>query len=310
MALKVAIVRGGISPEYNVSLDTGGSIASVLKELSHEIEDVLITQEGEWICRGLPTDPHKICQRSDLVWNCLHGEFAEDGRFENSIAGLGVKVVGKTGWGSALCLNKDLAKRHAESYGFPVLPHIIIRPDDFEKAKKVHDTFSGPWIIKPIKGGSSLGVVLAKSFPELQSNLAKIETEVIVEPFYKGREIIVGVIPEIRQKKWYSTIVLELKKKDNFLKYEDLKNGDYNLLPLKDYGIEQKHALSEMAEIIGDVFGLNYMYLTQWIETSRGYFLIDIDTLPSLHENSIFRKSAEYSGVTLKEIIENILKNI
>jgi len=310
MAKKIGVVRGGTSSEYKVSLDTGRAILETLKELMHDTSDIVITQNSEWICRGLPTDPNKICQRNDIVWNCLHGEYGEDGKFENDISGFGIKIIGKTGWGSALTLNKDSAKRHAESYGFPVFPHILITPNDEDKARKVHNTFAGPWIIKPVKGGSSLGVHVAKSFPELEKKLNETEIDVIVEPFYNGREIIVGVIPEIRGKKWYSTVVLELKKNNSALTYEDLENGNYNLLPLKDYGTEQKHALSEMAEIVGDVFGLNYMYLTQWIETPRGYFLIDIDALPALKENSIFRKSAEHSGVNLKEIVENILKNL
>lgn len=310
MAKKVGVVRGGPSSEYKVSLDTGRAILETLKELMHDTSDVVITQDGDWICRGLPADAQKICQRNDIVWNCLHGEYGEDGQFENSISGLGAKVIGKTGWGSALTLNKDSAKRHAESYGFPVLPHVIIKPEDENKARKVHNAFAGPWIIKPVKGGSSYGIHVAKSYPELDRKLEDINIDVLVEPLYKGREIVVGVVPELRGKKWYSTVVLELKKDGDALRSEDLESGNYDLLPLKSYGMEQKHALSEMSEIIGDVFGLNYMYLAQWVETPRGYFLIDIDALPALHENSIFRKSAEHSGVTLKEIVENILKDL
>ena len=310
MSLKVGVVRGGISPEYQVSLGTGEAILKAIKELAHDADDVFITKNGDWINRGFSASAQKICQKNDVIWNCLHGEYGEDGKFEDQISGLGAKIIGKTGWGSALTLNKDSAKRHAENYGFPVFPHIVIKPEDENRARKVHNTFSGPWIIKPLKGGSSLGINVAKSFPELEEKLSNIEIEVIVEPFYKGREIIVGVVPELRGKKWYSTIVLELKKDGHILSYEDLEKGEYRLLPLKDYGIEQKHALSEMAELVGDVFGLNYMYLTQWIETPRGYFLIDIDALPALDDNSIFRKSTEHSGVNLKEIVESILKNI
>lgn len=310
MALKIGVVRGGTSPEYQVSLSTGEAILKTIKELIHNADDVVITKDGSWLNRGLSVSPQTICQKNDVIWNCLHGEYGEDGKFENEISGLGAKVIGKTGWGSALTLNKDSAKRHAESYGFPVFPHVLLKTDDENKARKVHNAFAGPWIVKPLKGGSSLGVHVAKSFPELEEKLNEMQFDVIVEPFYKGREIIIAVIPELRDKKWYSSVVLELKKKDNALTYDELENGDYNLLPLKDYGTEQKHALSEMAEIVGDVFGLNYMYLTQWIETPRGYFLIDIDALPALHDDSIFRRSTEHSGVTLKEIVENILKNI
>ena len=77
--LRVAVLRGGPSEEYDISLDTGEAVLNSLDRDFFEPVDIIITKSGEWLHQGVARRPEHILQSVDAVFIALHGQFGEDG---------------------------------------------------------------------------------------------------------------------------------------------------------------------------------------------------------------------------------------
>ena len=167
--IRVGVVRGGWGDEYQVSIETG---ASVLRQLpdDHVGVDILIDREGEWHANGVPVNPDEFKMRVDVAFNALHGIHGEDGRVAQIFENLGVPYTGSTSVPSSLAVNKVLGKQAFKRAGIKTPPGMTVedyRESTFapearaekarELAEKVFQTISPPWVVKPARGGSSIG---------------------------------------------------------------------------------------------------------------------------------------------------------
>ena len=78
--IRVGVLRGGPSSEYDISLKTGGHVLRHLKEDTYIPQDIFISRDGVWHARGFESTPERILKNVDVVFNALHGEYGEDGR--------------------------------------------------------------------------------------------------------------------------------------------------------------------------------------------------------------------------------------
>jgi len=164
----VGVLRGGPSNEYEVSLKTGGA---VLKNLPRHYKgiDILIDKEGKWHAGGLPTTLGRISRKVDVVFNALHGYYGEDGKVQKVFEQFGVPYTGSDVMASVIGMNKLFTKKHFKKSGLTIPAHRIIKEtDDIEK--QIHSVFRElpqPSVIKPVSGGSSVGIYIAHNFNEL-----------------------------------------------------------------------------------------------------------------------------------------------
>ena len=170
--IKVAVLRGGPSDEYDVSLKTGGHVLSILRQMpdKYDPQDILISRDGEWHLSGLVDDPHKVLQHVDVVWNALHGQYGEDGQVQRVLEGLQIPFTGSGAVASALSMNKDMAKGLYKSYGLLTPEHELIDDENLDEDKliAIFQNYLHPVIVKPASSGSSVGMHLARSFSELK----------------------------------------------------------------------------------------------------------------------------------------------
>jgi D-alanine-D-alanine ligase len=120
----VAVVRGGPSSEYELSLKTGNTVILALEKLCH-VHDVFIDRQGTWHRRGIPATPEKALQGVDVAFNATHGTFGEDGQIQKIFSSLGVPYIGPDAFASALTVDRAKAKEtlkkipHAPGARFP-----------------------------------------------------------------------------------------------------------------------------------------------------------------------------------------------
>src|SRR3989338_5863250 len=90
--IKVAVLRGGPSPLYDISLKTGAHVLKLLESSPDKYEplDIFISKEGEWHTRGVGKEPHKALAYSDLVFNALHGAYGEDGQVQQLLDSMNI----------------------------------------------------------------------------------------------------------------------------------------------------------------------------------------------------------------------------
>ena len=197
--IRVGVLRGGISPEYDVSLKTGETALNSLNQDKYETKDIFVDKDGIWHIGGFPVKIDKVSREVDVVFNALHGEYGEDGKVQQELESFSIPYTGSRVVPSAISMNKGLAKHCFELKGIKTPKGITIKKDD-----DIHVVLlpffrdiAGRQVVKPIAGGSSLGVVLTNGFEELHKTVVELLEEhpaVLVEEYIQGRELTCGVV--------------------------------------------------------------------------------------------------------------------
>ncbi len=311
--IRVGVMRGGPGAEYHVSLRTGGNVLSALSPNRYEPHDILITNKGEWNIDGIPTHPSKLNQHVDVVFNALHGEFGEDGKVQNILDFFGVPYTGSTAVPSAVGMNKDLAKKYFAKEGILVPRGVVVSRGEEIGAvlSRVKAEITAPYVVKPLAGGSSIGLSLARNDKEL---IAAIEFalgydgEAIVEEYVRGREITVGVINSTGGEHAYAVAPLEIPMPDGVLfdYNQKYKNPTYPIGLARMRGNEQ-YALERAALSAHASIGARHYATYDFIMSKDGPCLLEVNTLPGLTQTSLLPKSLALFGLPLPEFIDFII---
>src|SRR3989344_5459215 len=170
--MRVAVLRGGPSTDYEASLASG---AHALKHLgnTHRVLDIFIDREGTWHRKGIAVDPFRLAPHVDMFVNALHGEYGEDGRVQQVLEPLRVPYTGPRPLSAMNSWRKDVARELLARAGLRVpearLVTTLIEP--YEVADEIHRQMGGQYVIKPIMGSNSMGVTYVRSHPELGEQL-------------------------------------------------------------------------------------------------------------------------------------------
>ncbi|MDE1941489.1 MAG: D-alanine--D-alanine ligase, partial [Patescibacteria group bacterium] len=119
-SIRVGVMRGGPSAEYEVSLATGSNVLKALRNRHwerYEPVDVLIDRAGAWHADGVPIEPMEAMRRTDVIFNALHGAYGEDGKVQTMLEAHAMPFTGSGALASAVAMNKILSKEIAKRHG-------------------------------------------------------------------------------------------------------------------------------------------------------------------------------------------------
>lgn len=312
--IRVGVLRGGPSSEYEVSLKSGETVINHLPE--HYVPvDILITKDGLWHDRGLTFSPDSLPRKVDVVFNALHGEYGEDGGVQRLLDSLKVKYTGSGHFSSALAMNKHLAKMVASRLGIKT-PKFVLREENESLenlSNRVIRSFSPPWVIKPISKGSSVGVVVASHFPELFNILSDLETadyKFIIEEYIAGKEATCGVVENFRGQKIYALPSVEIRKPQGktLFDYEAKYSGTTEEVCPGCFQEGEKKELESLSATIHEALGLADYSRSDFIVNRNGIYYLETNSLPGLTPNSLLPKSLAAVGVKSPHFIDHILK--
>ncbi len=213
--IKVAVLRGGPSSEYDVSLKTGAGVLQNLGE-KYEAIDVLIDKKGVWHIHGVPFDPKHLDKRADVAFIAMHGEYGEDGTVQRLLEQLHVPFTGSGSLASAIGMNKVLAKKHFVNAGIKTPVHRVVTKEEYvpeQTAIDLYKTFPQPSVLKPVSGGSSVATSIAGTVEQIEEALRKcfeVSDKVLVEEFIKGKEATAGVLEGFRGEEVYNLLPIEI----------------------------------------------------------------------------------------------------
>ncbi len=312
--IRVGVMRGGIGNEYNISLKTGGNVLASLSRDIYEPHDILITDNGEWHLNGVPTTPAKLMQHVDVVFNALHGEFGEDGKVQNILDLLKIPYTGSTAIPSAIGMNKDLAKKYFSAIGIKVPKGVtVLRGEEMgDMVARVGAEIRAPYVVKPVSGGSSIGLSLARDDQELVSGIENALTnsdKVLVEEYVRGREVTLGVIDSASGVGAYATSLLEILLPEGKLFDYDQKYGNlqHPVGPARMRD-DERQALEEAALRAHIHLGARHYARYDFIMTDDGPCLLEVNTLPGLTLTSLLPQSLKLHGLEFSEFLDYVLK--
>ena len=312
--IRVGVLRGGPSNEYEISLKTGGSVLKYLPEKYHP-HDIFISKDGEWHFEGVVEPPSKIFMKVDVIFNALHGEYGEDGQVQKILEYFQIPFTGSGALASALGINKVLAKRIFKAHGIPTPYYVTLEKKDY-KPSLLSELFRNgphPSVVKPVGLGSSVGVSVVKRFDELEPAILKAfgySPKIIIEQFVRGKEATCGVVDNFRGEKIYSLLPIEIRpaKGNGFFDYSAKYGGGSEEICPGNFTKEESEKIQEFAKEAHQVLGLRHYSRSDFIVMPNGkVYILETNTLPGLTSESLLPKSLVAIGCKFPDFLDHLV---
>ena len=320
----IAVLRGGPSPEYETSLLSGQAVLDALDPAKYIGMDIFIDKNALWHYKGLPALPIEVLQTADLVFNCLHGPYGEDGQVQNILEQANVPFTGPGAFHAALSFHKALALselkkakiKNLRFQGQVFLNTLDIESEDLDElGNRIYQKISPPFIIKPVKSGSSFGVAFAETKPELLNLIVKTAMEfdeIVVEEFIFGKEVTVSVVEGLRGEDIYVAPPIEIVKKekrifDTDTKYKEALEERVRFPASVSHTV--KSSIENLSKEIFKVLGARHFARIDYIiAREKDIYFLELNSIPGLTAQSLLPQNLQLLGVSFPEFVEHIVE--
>lgn len=322
MKKNIALLAGGYSGEYIISLQTAATIEKNLDTTLYNIYKIIITQEDWFYEHGagrlsvdkndfsLMADGHKI--KFDCAFIAMHGTPGEDGRIQGYLDMMQVPYTTCNAIVSALTFNKSYCNKVVKAFNVVNIANSVhlIKGEPFSMGA-VLDELKLPVFVKPNESGSSLGVSKVKKVEELLPAIEKAfkeDKQVLIEEFIEGRELTIGVYKANGY--MHALPATEIVSKNEFFDYE-AKYTPGVTKEITPAVIENslKEQLENKAIYIYRHLNCRGIVRMDFIlqESTGKLFFLEVNTMPGQSENSIVPQQVRASGQTLKDFYGALL---
>jgi len=325
--VKVAVLFGGTSAERDVSIASGSQVVKALREAGHEVVAVDTAagvlgkaDETKLLTAGVamapPAESDLDVMRSgntsamlsapelqniDVIFLALHGGSGENGTLQALLELTGIPYTGSGPMASGIAMDKDMSKRIFVHGGIPT-PDWVLAPFD---GKDAAERFGFPFIVKPNKQGSTVGLTVVRSLDEYD---AAIETayrhddEVLIEKFIPGRELTVPILGD--EPLPVGEIIVEREIFDYETKYQPGMAQEIFPADLTGEQTVQAQVLALGAHRALKLSG--YSRVDFRMDENGDMWCLEVNTLPGMTGASLFPKGAGAAGMGFPEVCEKI----
>ncbi|MGB5941347.1 MAG: D-alanine--D-alanine ligase [Leeuwenhoekiella sp.] len=318
--LHVAVVMGGYSSEFEISLKSGATVLKHLDPQKYKAYAVEISRD-DWICVlpngervsvnkedfSVKTEDGKL--RFDVVFNTIHGTPGEDGKLQAYFEILGIKQTACDFYQAALTFNKRDCISVLKTNGIKTAKNFFLNQGEKYTTAKIVSNVGLPCFVKANRSGSSYGIT--KVYEE--SNLpAAIDTafveddEVIIESFLQGTEVSVGVINY--KGKITALPVTEIVSENDFFDYEAKYLGKSQEITPARISQEQTLAVQHEAEKVFKVLKLKGLTRAEFIFHNNEPHFLEVNTTPGLSPASIIPQQAAEANISLTELFSSVIE--
>lgn len=292
---RVAVLKGGMSAEREVSLSSGLECAKALREAGYT-EVVEVDAGRDLVSRLVELKP-------DVVFNALHGRWGEDGCVQGILEWLGLPYTHSGVLASALAMDKSRAKEAYRAAGLPVVEGVIAAREAVEQGH----VLPPPYVVKPNNEGSSVGVYIVRPGSNAPRLAETMPAEVLVETYAPGRELSIAVmgdrplaVTDIITDGWY----------DYDAKYKP--GGSRHQLPANmpeevtaaclDYALRAHRALG--------CRGLSRTDM-RWDDSRgvAGIVLLETNTQPGMTPTSLAPEQAAHHGISFAHLCDWLVRD-
>jgi D-alanine-D-alanine ligase len=337
--MNVIVLCGGLSAERDVSITSGTMVAAALRRRGHKAvlmdlffgyphsyqnpRDIFDSVYDDGIAVVSDTAPDlaavrasrkqdnnsrmgdnvlEVCRAADIVFLALHGEDGEDGKIQATFDLAGIKYTGSGPLGSAIAMDKAVAKQLFLQNGIKTPKGISVN------RKNADQNVGFPCAVKPRARGSSVGVSIVGSPEEYQAALEtafRYDSDVVVEQYIKGRECDVGVLAG------RALPVIEICPKTGFYDYKNkYQKGLTDEFCPADLPADITEKLQRAAELVYRVLLFDvYGRMDFIVDGDGGVWCLEGNTLPGLTPVSLFPQEAAAAGLSYEDMVEEIIRH-
>lgn len=318
--LNVAILSGGDSGEYEISVKSGKQVEKHLDRRKFKPFIVLV-RGSSWSCfydgEEFPVDKNDFSLdlpgrkiRFDVVFNAIHGTPGEDGKMLGYFDLLGIPYTSCDVTTSALTFNKSFCKKVVASYDVRTARSLHLFRSTKDPLSRVWENLSLPVFVKPNNGGSSVGMSKVNTPDELESAITKAfheDNEILIEEFISGRELTCGVL---RTKgKIVALPVTEIISKKEFFDYEaKYQDGLAREVVPAEISDELSKDCQSVSTMLYEKLNCKGVVRFDYILHRNQFHFLEVNTVPGLSEQSIVPKMARARGWTMKELFTKMIE--
>jgi D-alanine-D-alanine ligase len=326
MKKKIALVAGGYSGEYVISLGTASTIE---KNLDHSIYDVykIIIDRKEWF-HETPSGQKVIVDKNDFsltidgqknvfdaAFIAVHGSPGEDGRLQGYFDMINLPYTTCNSIVSALTFNKSFCNKVLKDYHVVHIANSVVLYKNVPYSLgAIMESLKLPVFVKPNESGSSLGVSKVVSPEQLMGAIDKAfaeDNQVLIEEFIEGRELTIGVYAI--KGKIHTLPPTEIVSKNDFFDYEaKYTPGVTNEITPAPIAADVLSQLNRKAENIYLHLNCRGIVRMDFILNKKNneLFFLEVNTMPGQSENSIVPQQVRAAGMDLKTFYGNLLNEI
>ncbi len=323
MKKKIAIIAGGDSGEYRISINSAGVVKNNLDKNKFDVYLIEIRKEGwNFIAddgKKSPVDKNdfSICLKDeriifDAIFNAIHGTPGENGIIQGYFDMLDIPYTSCDVMTSALTFNKHYCNKVVDSCGFLVSKSLRLLKDDAINAENILTELNLPLFVKPNAGGSSVGMTKVLAANELDEAIQKAfceDDEVLIEEFIAGREITCGVF-EFKGRMMAFPITEIISKKEFFdyeAKYDPSLADEITPADIpEDVDTECKAISVDLYKKLNCKGVVRFDY----IFNNDGVYFLEVNTVPGLSSESIVPKQAKVFGLSLTDLFGMMIENV
>ncbi|ACU08621.1 D-alanine--D-alanine ligase [Flavobacteriaceae bacterium 3519-10] len=314
----VAVVMGGYSDEYVVSLKSGQLIYDSLDRDSYNVYKVIVLKD-EWYFlddreQKVPVNKADFSVnldsgfdvKFDVCFNIIHGKPGENGELQAYWDTIGQKYTGCGFYQSALTFNKKDTLAVLSKYGIPAAKSVYIRKGEAIDEDGIIEDLKLPLFVKPNQSGSSLGISKVKDKSEFQKAIDfafEQDDEVLIESFLDGMEVSVGVVDFNGE-----SIVLgitEIVSHKEFFDYEAKYEGASEEITPARIDDETRQKVEEIAKKAYNSLGMSGFSRSEFIIMGGTPYMLEMNTNPGFSPASILPQQAKIYGISIKDLCGN-----
>jgi D-alanine-D-alanine ligase len=317
---KVAIIMGGYSSEYQISLKSGNVVYQFLDQNLYKGYRIHILKD-KWVYvneqdNEFPIDRNDFSTTVngekitfDVVFNAIHGTPGEDGLMQAYFELLGIPQSSCDYYQAALTFNKRDLLSVLKPYGIKTATSYYLNQGDEIDEEAILKTVGLPCFVKPNKSGSSFGISKVKTKDELAYaivNAYKEDNEIIIESFLDGTEVSVGVI----NYKGEITVlpITEIVSENDFFDYEAKYLGKSQEITPARISPEMTAKVSAVAKKAYEVLKMSGFSRSEFIIVNGEPHMLEMNTIPGLTTESLIPQQAKEAGISLTDLFTNALE--